>query len=142
MSDCALCEGLTGQVANGEHWLVAVNLNQDRLGKCQLVLRRHDEDVLNLTEVETRDLWALLRRMKAALVACFRPDHFNYMFLMNQDAHVHLHVVPRYSSPREWRGEQFVDPHFGGLFGTEQRQLPREALEDLRDAIWERLPDA
>ena len=56
MAVCALCEGVTGQLGQSEHWLVALNLNQDRLGKCQLVLRRHEEDVCNLTDAETRDL--------------------------------------------------------------------------------------
>lgn len=91
---------------------------------------------------EWSDLHLQITRTTTALDSLFDPDLYNYTFLINQDAHVHLHVVPRYCSPREWRGERFVDSYFGGLFGTEQRQLPREALQDLRDAIRERLPDA
>jgi diadenosine tetraphosphate (Ap4A) HIT family hydrolase len=58
---------------------------------------------------------------------------------MNLDVHVHLHVVPRYASPREWRGETYVDTHFGSLFGTEQRLVPEETLNALADAVRERL---
>jgi diadenosine tetraphosphate (Ap4A) HIT family hydrolase len=37
----------------------------------------------------------------------FAPDHLNYSFLMNADAHVHLHVVPRYVGVRELVGVTF-----------------------------------
>ncbi len=139
---CALCHDLNYLVERGPHWTLALNLNQSLPGKCVLVLNRHAEDVRELAVEEWSDLHVQIARTTAALDALFDPDLYNYAFLMNQDAHVHLHVVPRYSSPRQWGGERFVDPHFGGLFGTEQRQLSWEALEDLRDAIRERLPDA
>jgi diadenosine tetraphosphate (Ap4A) HIT family hydrolase len=138
---CALCDDLKYIVERGPLWTLALNLNQSLPGRCVLVLNRHAEDVRELAVEEWSDLHRQIARATAALDTLFDPDLYNYAFLMNQDAHIHLHVVPRYSSPREWRGERFVDPHFGSLFGTEQRHLPREALEALRDAIRERLPD-
>lgn len=141
-SGCALCHDLNYLVERGPRWTLALNVNQSLPGRCVLVLNRHAEDVRALAVEEWSTLHRQVARATAALDALFDPDLYNYAFLMNQDAHVHLHVVPRYSSAREWRGERFVDPHFGGLFGTEQRQLSREALEALRDAVRERLPGA
>lgn len=43
------------------------------------------------------------------LVAAFAADHFNYAFLGNQDRHVHLHVIPRYATPRQMDGLAFAD---------------------------------
>jgi len=107
-ADCVLCQPPEADVVYAsQHWRVLVNRNQNKLGKCMICLRRHDEDVCNLSNREVRELWAVIRRVKAALTSCFQPDHFNYSFLMNQDAHVHLHVIPRYQGPRVFAGFEF-----------------------------------
>jgi diadenosine tetraphosphate (Ap4A) HIT family hydrolase len=67
-------------------------------------------------------------------------DPHNYAVLINLDAQVHLHVVPRYSSSHEWDGQTYDDPHFGELFGAEQRILDPAALGQLSQAIRSRLP--
>jgi diadenosine tetraphosphate (Ap4A) HIT family hydrolase len=54
---------------------------------------------------------------------------------MNLDRQVHLHVVPRYRTPRTWADQRFGDSHWGEVFGPEQRPLPSEELQQLRDAI-------
>ncbi len=58
---------------------------------------------------------------------------------MNFDAHVHLHVVPRYASPVEWRDETYTDEHYGSLFGKEQRPASEEALGELAKTLKEKL---
>jgi diadenosine tetraphosphate (Ap4A) HIT family hydrolase len=132
---CALCERLE----RGERWTLALNLNQSLPGRCVLVVNRHIEDVAELCAEEWSDLQRQIRRTSDALAALFAPDRFNYAFLMNQDAHAHLHVVPRYQGPREWAGETWTDPHFGGLFGTEQRPGSPELLGRLADELRQRL---
>ena len=138
--DCALCAPLADdEVWTSEHWRVIVNHNQNTLGKCFVALKRHDEDICNLTDAEVADLWVSIRNTRDVLTARFRPDRFNYAFLMNQDRQVHLHIVPRYLEPRSWEGDSFSDPHWGAVFGPEQRVLDREQIERLRDAIRSRL---
>ena len=53
------------------------------------------------------------------LTSCFQPDHFNYAFLMNKDAHVHLHIIPRYRGQRAFAGVEFQDND-----NITNRQLP------------------
>jgi diadenosine tetraphosphate (Ap4A) HIT family hydrolase len=86
-----------------------LNNNQNLLGKTMLVLNRHLESVADLTVDEWAELHALIQRAAAALSAAFGCDHFNYAFLQNQDRHVHMHVVPRYSSERIAVGRTFLD---------------------------------
>jgi diadenosine tetraphosphate (Ap4A) HIT family hydrolase len=108
--DCLLCHPLPGyEVWERAHWRLAVNYNQNTLGKCFLILKRHDEDICDLTSDELTDLWAAIRRVRDALRTRFQPDRFNYSFLMNQDRHVHLHVIPRYDAPRAFAGLDFLD---------------------------------
>src|SRR5690242_12161935 len=108
--ECNLCDVREGdEIYQGNAWRVVVNYNQNKLGKCMVCLNRHDEDICNLSEGEVQELWSIIRRLKAALDVRFQPDHYNYSFLMNLDAHVHLHVVPRYKSPRRFAGVEFRD---------------------------------
>lgn len=74
-------------------WTLAVNRNQNLLGKVMLVARRSIESVLDLDAEEWLDLRHEMRRACAALDALFEPDQYNHAFLMNLDAEVHLHVA-------------------------------------------------
>lgn len=136
---CPLCSDLSYIVERAARWTLALNLNQNLPGRCVLVLNRHLESVRELAAEEWIDLHRQIITATAAIDALFAPDLYNYAFLMNQDAHVHLDIVPRFSSPREWHGHAFADPHFGSLFGTEQKQLPPDAMEALRDVMRKRL---
>ena len=127
-------------IVAGQLWTVAVNRNQNLVGKTMLVANRRVESITALYQDEWVDLHRQISRVTAALGHLFRPDQYNHAFLMNVDAQVHLHVVPRYRDPRTWNGRTFTDPHFGQLFGTEQRLLPAADLATLATAIREHLP--
>ena len=117
------------------HWTLAVNRNQNLLGKCMVVLRRPCTAVVELERVEWTDLHTELARLIPALDRLFGPDQVNLAFLMNLDAQVHLHVIPRYATEREWRGRRFTDPHWGSSFGPEQEVLDVADLAALTDEI-------
>ncbi len=86
-----------------------VNLNQNKLGKVMVCLMRHNEDICELTDAELLELWDVIRRTKGILDSLFRPDHYNYSFLMNLDSHMHLHIIPRYETARVFEGADFHD---------------------------------
>lgn len=137
---CVLCDEHLGPVlGDSEHWRLVLNRNQDLLGKCFLSLRRHSELVSDLSPEEWTELQQQIRIATHALQDCFRPDHFNYAFLQNQDRHVHLHVIPRYGAAREFAGERFVDPAFGDHYavGGPARTLPQEATDELAGTLQE-----
>ena len=62
-----------------------------------------------LTDAELLELWDVIRRTKEILDFLFRPDHYNYSFLMSLDSHVHLHTIPRYKTVRVFEGVSFHD---------------------------------
>lgn len=132
---CALDESANDFVAQWTYWRLLVNHNQNYLGKVMLVLKRHATDVTELTAQEQTELWLALRRVRAALTAAFQADHFNYAFLMNQDAHVHLHIIPRYVEPREFEGQTFTDGRTGEHYALTSHIVPLA----LRAAIARRL---
>ena len=116
-------------------WTLAVNRNQNLLGKCVVIANRPCGSVPELHADEWSSLFEHLRLLTAALDSIFAPDAYNHAFLMNVDPQVHMHVIPRYASTRVWEGMTFHDPHWGGLFGTEQRLLSTEHLSRLSDAV-------
>jgi diadenosine tetraphosphate (Ap4A) HIT family hydrolase len=99
-------------IERGSLWTVALNRNQNLLGKVMLVLNRPLEQVILLRADEWADLHQHMRRVTLALTAAFQPDHFNYTFLQNQDRQVHLHIIPRYVASRSFAGETFEDPDY------------------------------
>ncbi|MDQ3992816.1 MAG: HIT family protein [Actinomycetota bacterium] len=111
-------------------WTTALNRNQNLLGKLIVVLRRHEESPAELTAEEWGDLRDELRWATGRLREAFAPDHFNYAFLGNQDRHVHLHVIPRYSSPRRVGGADFADPDYPSHYAVPapQRRVAPELL--------------
>lgn len=92
-------------IERGQHWTIATNLNQNLIGRLIVVAARDVDSVTALSPGELQDLHRHMGRTRVALDALFQPDQYNYAFLMNQDAQVHVHVVPRYAQPRQWAGE-------------------------------------
>lgn len=121
-------------------WTLAVNRHQNLLGKVVVVLQRPCARVVDLEPEEWRLLHQQIERVAVALDRLFQPDQVNLAFLMNIDPQVHLHVIPRYRSPRTWHGLAFDDPRWGEAAGPEQRMLGRPELEALATDIRAELP--
>lgn len=127
--ECWMCGPSEDELFRADGWRVVLNWNQDRLGKVMIAPLRHEEDVTRLGDDEVLSLWALVRRTTAVLRALFDPDQFNYSFLMNLDPHAHLHVIPRYRTPREFLGMTFVDEEAG------EHRLSRDGHRGLAEAL-------
>ena len=135
-SDCESWQVDEGDmVTSWSHWHLVVNWSQNYLGKVMLVLRRHTIDVTALTQDEQAELWRLLGEVKTALIGAFQPDHFNYAFLMNLDAHVHLHIIPRYAQPRVFAGMTFTDGRLGEHYDLGSQMVPLELREAIAIAL-------
>ena len=136
---CTLCALRTSSdvVTEWQNWRLVVNHNQNYLGKVMLVLNRHATDVTELTAKEQSEFWSVLAKTKHALELVFAPDHFNYAFLMNQDAHVHMHIIPRYAHPREFAGQIFHDEQLAEHYRLTSNLVPT----DIRAAIAHALRD-
>jgi len=124
-------------ISESQFWQLVLNRNQNLLGKCFLVTRRHIETVPALDLEEWYDLRIQISRTTNMLLDIFQPDHFNYAFLQNQDRHVHLHVIPRYSSPRTFRSLVFADPNYPGHYSVPAaiRTLPDNVVQELADTF-------
>ena len=134
---CPLCRGdLAPMIHEGTFWRLVLNWNQDRLGQAFLALRRHVELPTDLTLDEWDELRELLPDALDRERAAFKPDHFNVMFLGNEVRHLHLHIFPRYATPREAAGVEFIDAAWPDHYGLEPGPtLTREQLEAVADLL-------
>lgn len=140
---CSLCQPTLGPVlAEGEHWRVVLNRNQNLLGKLMIVLRRHTERVSELHPDEWAELHLEMWGAERALSALFQPDHFNFLFLQNQDRHVHLHVVPRYAAAGSFAALHFEDPDYPAHYAVPSpvRHLDENTWEALANALRHEYP--
>ena len=128
------------EIERGAVWSIVLNRNQNLLGKLMLVLERPCDAVIDLTSDEWSELHKQVRRVMTALDQLFQPDQYNYSFLMNEDAQVHLHVIPRYELLRSWDGVTVEDVNYGSLYATHNLELPVESLERRANALRSRLP--
>jgi diadenosine tetraphosphate (Ap4A) HIT family hydrolase len=125
------------QVLRTESWTWSVRPVQATLGAGVLSLNRQAESFGELSHQEGADLVSIVADVERALGAYTAPDRMNYLMLMMIDAHVHFHVLPRYSAPRTAAGHEWIDagwPAQPGLGDNADLSTP-EVLTEIRDAL-------
>jgi diadenosine tetraphosphate (Ap4A) HIT family hydrolase len=137
---CEICDAFGPEIGSFQYWRVAVNRDQNYLGKCIVALRRHEEDFLALNAEEREEMWEAARAVRDALARCFAPDHFNYQVLGNSVRHVHMHLTPRYTAPREFAGMTFTDEHWGTWPFPIDHEVPPGILKTLAERIEREMP--
>lgn len=133
---CPLCSVTTNVLFRGEYWTVVLNDDQGYLGRCYFALNRHETDLTNLSAAERDALWAHFSAIKEALNWVWEPDHYNYVFLMNLEPHLHGHIIPRYAAPRSFDGIDFIDGALGKHYDIANVQVPpAETLSRIANEI-------
>ncbi|MEK7576607.1 MAG: HIT domain-containing protein [Patescibacteria group bacterium] len=108
-------------VKDYKYWHLSVHPNQGYLGRCVVWCKRQDAlDLADATVEEREELLIILQSLRGAMKKVFRADWFNYAFLGNETRHLHGHFVPRYSSPRQFHGIEFVDERWGHNWQTDE----------------------
>ncbi|MET0281431.1 MAG: HIT family protein [Steroidobacteraceae bacterium] len=102
------------RIAQSEYWTLLLRPRQPTLGALVLVCR---EDVRAFAEVSAAafaDLQRMVQGLERALHRFVGYERINYLMLMMVDPDVHFHVLPRYSTPRQFAGVQFADAGWPG----------------------------
>ena len=100
-----------------ESWTVQLFLNQYYPGRCLIKLNRHIVDFFKLEEAERAELFEkVMPELKQVLNDIFDPDLYNYASLGNDCRHLHIHVIPRYSSEIVFRGVRFEDENWNSHY--------------------------
>ncbi|MFC7500919.1 HIT family protein [Nocardioides sp. GCM10030258] len=108
---CPFCAIIRGSDANAkvvyqdQHVTAFLPLTPATRGHTLVVPNRHVGDLVDITDVESRQLGAAVRRTARAVRASVSPDAMNIIQSTGEVAtqtvgHVHFHVVPRWTDDR------------------------------------------
>lgn len=126
-------------VKNYKYWSVYIHENQSYLGRCVIWCKRKKAlDLTGATKAEQQELFIILKKLKNAATASFKPDLINYAFLSNGTKHLHAHFVPRYAETKKFKGITFTDKRYGHSYRTDHGFITPEKL---RQAVKNKLKD-
>ena len=127
------------RIAQTAFWTVLLRPRQPTLGSLVLVCREDVKAFSQVSPAAFADLSQVVRQIESALQATVAYERINYLMLMMVDPDVHFHVIPRYSTQREFAGSAFPDAGWPGPPKLE----PAVVLDaPLRDALRARLIEA
>ena len=102
------------------YWSLFLADEQDYIGRCILVLKRHCGSLSELTDDEWAELRGLIRKVEECLRTVLGAVLCNWSCLLNSfykgpepDPHLHIHVRPRYDKPVVINGNAYTDSEFG-----------------------------
>ena len=91
------------------HWTVLLRPKQVTLGSLVLVCNEPATTFASVSPQAFAELHSVVSAIEGTLKGAFEYEKINYLMLMMVDPDVHFHVIPRYSSRREFAGQQFQD---------------------------------
>lgn len=131
-----------GLLKEYSYWLLEVSYRQHTLGCFIVFATRPIEKLTQLTDEELLELRIVLTEIETALTSLpdFKPDRFNYEQLGNDLHQLHIHGIPRYSSPRTFGGREWNDETFGHPPVWTFDEASVDLVMQLRDKIKPALP--
>ena len=131
MENCSWCnlteEDKRYQLYETVFWSVFLSYEQDYIGRCILVLKRHCGSMSELTDDEWEELHKLICKVETCLKTVLGATLCNWSCLMNSfykesepDPHLHIHVRPRYDEPVMVNGHAYIDSEFGHHYAVKK----------------------
>jgi len=71
-------------------------------GHLQIVLKKHSENIHEISEREFLEFSKDLRNAAKAVKTALKPDKMNYALYGNWVPHLHWHIYPRYKNKPDW----------------------------------------
>ncbi len=110
--ECVFCRIFTSKLPDTETFVVStgslcvgiLNLYPYTSGHMMVIPKSHVANLGDLSNDESRELWAMINRADAAVRKAFNPDGVNVGINQGRaagagiPAHLHVHIVPRWSA--------------------------------------------
>ena len=97
-----------------EHWIVQVRPAQPTLGSLVLICKDAAAQFGQISHAAGGELPTVVAKIEKVLGEAFAFEKINYLMLMMVDPDVHFHVLPRYSSEKQFGGQAFSDATWPG----------------------------
>ena len=127
------------RICESKSWSLFLSDEQDYIGRCILVLKRHCNSLPELRDDEWDELRNLVCRVEACLKVVLGATLCNWSCLMHhfyQEAapnpHLHIHVRPRYEKSVMINGNTYTDREFGHHYARNKSgEIPAEDKEEV-----------
>ena len=119
-------------VAESTHWWILARPRQPTLGSLVLVCKQAVTAFGDVSAAGFTDLGTVIAQAEKTLKGFVAYERINYLMLMMVDPDVHFHVIPRYSTAREYATLSLPDaswpnpPNLGAAI-----ELPADVLATL-----------
>ena len=127
------------KISSGKHWDVYLHENQCYIGRVFILLKNDAgiEDFLSIEGDIREEFFHMGDRLKGTLKRLFNPDKMNYAALSNTSEKIHVHCVPRYREPREFKGRVFKDERWGKNYAPYDRSfvIPENELIAIKEYL-------
>ncbi len=91
------------------NWVILCRFNHVTLGSLVLFCKDDGSEFSKISKESFAELPQVISEIEQKTKELFQNDKINYLMLMMVDPVVHFHVLPRYSSDREFEGVVFKD---------------------------------
>lgn len=115
-ASCAYCAPPDGKadvlafVGSLEFSDLYVFKDQFHRGRCVLATRGHYEELHELEPEVYAGYMAEIRTVALAISELFLPDKINYALYGDTVRHVHMHIVPKYKTSKDWGAPFLLNP--------------------------------
>jgi diadenosine tetraphosphate (Ap4A) HIT family hydrolase len=105
----------TSLIKKYNHWVVLLRPKQITLGSIVIAYIPDVESLSDVTKEGFNELQIVIKNLEDTLKKTFSYDKINYLMLMLVDKQVHMHVIPRYKTNKQFNGMKFLDIGWPGL---------------------------
>ena len=91
------------------NWVILCRFNHMTLGSLVLFCKDDVNEFSKISKESFAEFPQVITEIETKTKELFQNDKINYLMLMMVDPVVHFHVLPRYSSDREFEGFTFKD---------------------------------
>ena len=106
------------------NWEVYLHKCQCYLGWVYVLHRDNNKlDLFDIDDADFVDLRRIVMGVKDVVQTLFFPDMFNYASLGNEFRRLHIHVIPRYKTKREFFYTNFNDNNWGHNYAPYDRSF-------------------
>ncbi|NPA44454.1 MAG: HIT family protein [Chlorobi bacterium] len=102
MKNCVFCNIDKNKIiAKSEYSLAFFDNFPVNKGHILIIPKNHIENYFDLSDIEKKDIWKLVDKVKIIIEKKFNPDGFNIGINIGKYAgqtinHCHIHIIPRY----------------------------------------------
>ncbi len=136
VASCELCDSAGGEILwRDELCRVVLVEDCDYPGFCRVILNRHVSEMTDLDAATRHTLMRVVFAVEQALRELMQPEKINLASLGNRVAHLHWHVIARFSDDKHFPDSVWSEARRPGAPRPVQRAALKRALHKLLQAV-------